>query len=266
MKPFYIDPVLVSLGPLQVRWYGLMYVVGFVVGGQLLKKLGKEGILSPGPEKVDSLVSHILIGMFLGARLAYVFIYNWDYYSQHIDELFAVWQGGLSFHGAIAGMAVGALIFARKNGIPFLQASDCCVTAGAQGIFFGRMGNFINGELYGRVTDSAVGIVFKNGGPFPRHPSQLYEGIGEGIILFIILWSLRKKFHHYGVLTAMFLGGYAIIRYFIEFFREADAQLGYYIGGTTTMGQILCIVQLLFAVGVYLYAKNQSQKLKISLA
>ena len=266
MKPFYIDPVLISLGPLQVRWYGLMYVVGFVVGAQLLKKLGKEGILSPGPEKVDSLVSHILIGMFFGARLAYVFIYNWDYYSQHITELFAVWQGGLSFHGAIAGMAVGALIFARKNGIPFLQASDCCVTAGAQGIFFGRMGNFINGELFGRVTDSPVGIVFKNGGPFARHPSQLYEAFGEGVILFIILWSVRKKFNHYGVLTAIFLGGYAIARYVIEFFREADSQLGYYFGGTTTMGQILCLVQLLFAVGVYLYATKKRDSLKIKLA
>ena len=243
-----------------------MYVVGFVVGSHLLKKLGKEGILAPGPEKVDSLVSHILIGMFFGARLAYVFIYNWDYYSKNISELFAVWQGGLSFHGAIAGTAVGALIFARKNGIPFLQASDCCVTAGAQGIFFGRMGNFINGELYGRVTDSPVGIVFKNGGPFARHPSQLYEAFGEGVILFIILWSVRKKFNHYGVLTAIFLGGYAIARYFIEFFREADSQLGYYFGGTTTMGQILCLVQLLFAVSVYFYAKNKREDLKLSLA
>jgi len=265
MKPFYIDPVLVSLGPLQVRWYGLMYVVGFVVGSHLLKKLGKEGIFSPGPEKVDSLVSHILIGMFFGARLAYVFIYNWDYYSNHLSELFAVWQGGLSFHGAIAGMAVGALVFARKNGIAFLQASDSCVTAGAQGIFFGRMGNFINGELFGRVTDAPVGIVFKNGGPFPRHPSQLYEGIGEGIILFLILWSFRKKVNHYGVLTAIFLGGYAIARYIIEFFREADSQLGYYFGNTTTMGQILCIVQLLFAIGVYFYAVKRRDSLKLTL-
>ncbi len=263
MKPFYIDPVLLSLGPLQIRWYGLMYVVGFVVGSHLLKKLGREGVLSPGPEKVDSLVSHILIGMFLGARLAYVFIYNWDYYSQNLGELLAVWQGGLSFHGAIAGMAVGALIFARKNKIPFLQASDCCVTAGAQGIFFGRMGNFINGELFGRVTDSPFGIVFKGGGPLARHPSQLYEGIGEGIILFIILWSLRKKFSHYGVLTAIFLGGYSIIRYAIEFFREPDSQLGYFFGGTTTMGQILCMVQLLFAVLVYQYSKKRQGPLSI---
>jgi phosphatidylglycerol---prolipoprotein diacylglyceryl transferase len=266
MKPFYIDPVLLSLGPLQVRWYGLMYVVGFIVGSQLLKKLGKEGIFSPGPDKVDSLVSHVLIGMFFGARLAYVFIYNWDYYSEHLSELLAVWQGGLSFHGAIAGMALGALIFARKNGIPFLQASDCCVAAGAQGIFFGRMGNFINGELFGRVTDSSFGIVFKNGGPFARHPSQLYEAFGEGILLFVILWGLRKKFNHYGVLTAIFLGGYAIARYIIEFFREADSQLGYYFGDTTTMGQILCFVQLLFAISVYIYASKKKDSLKMNLA
>ena len=126
MKPFYIDPVLVSLGTVQVRWYGLMYVLGFVVGAQLLKKLGKRGILSPGPEKVDSLVSHLLLGMFFGAHIAYVFIYNWNYYSPNLSELLAVWQGGLSFHGAIAGMALGILIFAKKNGaFQPIEAADC---------------------------------------------------------------------------------------------------------------------------------------------
>ena len=256
MQVIDIDPVIFSLGPLQVRWYGLMYVVGFVVGGQLLRVLAKEKLLRPGVDKVDSLVSHVLIGMFFGARLAYVFIYNWDYYSNHFSEIFSVWQGGLSFHGAVAGMALGCLVYAKRHKIHLLQVSDCCVTAGAQGIFFGRMGNFINGELYGRITNSKFGVVFKNGGPLPRHPSQLYEGIAEGIILFLVLWFLRKRFTHYGVLTAIFFGGYAFIRYFIEFFREPDAQLGYYFGGTTTMGQILCLIQLVIAIGIYFYSRK----------
>ena len=263
MSAFEIDPVIFSLGPLQVRWYGLMYVVGFVVGGHLIKRLSREGIFTPSPDKVDSLVSHLLIGMFIGARTTYVFVYNWDYYSKHLLELFAVWQGGLSFHGAIAGMAVGVLIYARKHKITWFEVADASITGGTQGIFWGRMGNFINQELYGRVTDSPLGIVFKSGGPFPRHPSQLYEGVMEGVFLFSILWLYRKKASSYGVLTSIFLIGYGIIRYFIEFFREPDAQLGYYFGGTTTMGQILCVLQVCIGCGLLFYVlKNPKLKRK----
>jgi phosphatidylglycerol:prolipoprotein diacylglycerol transferase len=258
MKPFAIDPVLFSIGPLEIRWYGMMYVVGFVVGGYLLKVLARGGLFKAGEKNVDNLVTYLLLGMFLGARLAYVFIYNWDYYSKNFSELFSVWQGGLSFHGAVVGMAAGAFLFARKHNVPLLQITDSCVTAGAQGIFWGRMGNFINGELYGRITDSPFGIVFANGGPYARHPSQLYEGIGEGVILFAILWFMHKRVKYYGVLTSIFFGGYAIVRYFIEFFREPDSQLGYYFGGTTTMGQILCLVQLGVAVGIFFYSKKKN--------
>lgn len=258
MQALSIDPILFSIGPLEIRWYGMMYVVGFVLGGYLLKVLARKGFFKAGEKNVDNLVTYLLIGMFLGARLAYVFIYNWDYYSKNFSELFSVWQGGLSFHGAIAGMAAGAFLFARRHQVPFFQISDSCVTAGAQGIFWGRMGNFINGELYGRITESPFGVVFTSGGPYPRHPSQLYEGIGEGVILFLILWFMRAKVKFYGVLTAVFLGGYAIVRYFIEFFREADSQLGYYFGGTTTMGQILCLIQLLVAIGIFFYARKKN--------
>ena len=147
-------------------------LLDLLLGGHLIKKLSREGIFTPSQDKVDSLVSHLLIGMFIGARLTYVFVYNWDYYSNHLTELFAVWQGGLSFHGAIVGMGVGVIIYAKKQKISWFEAADASITGGAQGIFWGRMGNFINGELYGRVTDSPFGIVFKNGGPFQDiHPS-----------------------------------------------------------------------------------------------
>ncbi len=258
-----IDPVLIALGPIQIRWYGLMYVIGFLNGGFLLKILVKEGFLRVAKEKVDALITYALLFMFVGARLAYVFIYNWDYYQNNFSELFSVWKGGLSFHGAIAGMAFGVFLFARKNKVPFLQVTDAAVIAGTQGVFFGRMGNFINHELWGRVTDVPWGMVFTNAGPFPRHPSQLYEAIMEGIILFIILWSLRKRFTIYGQATAVFFFGYAVFRFIVEFFREADSQLGYYLGGLLTMGQILCILQMLLGIGVFLYVKKKATQFAV---
>jgi phosphatidylglycerol:prolipoprotein diacylglycerol transferase len=252
-----ISPVIFSVGPLEVRWYGLMYVIGFIIAGQLFNILSKEGFLRLNKKQIDNYIAYyLIIGMFLGARIAYVFIYNWDYYSQHMDEILAVWKGGLSFHGAVAGLCLGTWIFARKHKLHFLEVTDSLAAAGTQGLFFGRMGNFINGELYGRVTDSPFGMVFKNGGPYPRHPSQLYEGILEGIILFLILWFMRKKVKIHGMISTVFMVGYGAFRYFVEFFREADAQLGYYFGGTTTMGQILCFIMILLGGFVFWYAKR----------
>lgn len=252
-----LNPVLLNLGGLQIRWYGLMYVVGFVIAGFLFKKLVKSGFFKIKEEKIDSLITTLIVSMFLGARFAYVFIYNWDYYSQHLLELLAVWQGGLSFHGAVAGMCIGGWIFAVREKISWFEVMDALALAGAQGLFFGRMGNFINGELFGRATDSWVGIVFPEGGLMPRHPSQLYEAIFEGIILFLILWAMKRRVKFYGVISAMFVGGYGFFRFLIEFFREPDAQLGYYFGGVT-MGQILCFLMMLIAVGMYLYAKKRN--------
>lgn len=240
-----IDPVIFSIGPVQIRWYGLMYVVGFLLAGFLFKKLIERGFFKVGKEKIDSLITTIIICMFLGARFTYVFVYNWDYYSQNLTELFSVWQGGLSFHGAVLGIVVAGYIFARKNNISWAQVMDNISLCGAPALFFGRIGNFMNGELYGRVTDSPFGLIFPSGGPYPRHPSQLYEGVFEGLILSIILWVLMRKVKYYGIVGSVFLIGYGVFRYFIEFFREADAQLGYYFGGTTTMGQILCLLMIL---------------------
>ncbi len=252
------DPNIFTIGPLQVRWYGMMYVIGFVLANFLLKRLVRRGFFKVPEEKVDSLITTMFICMFLGARIFYVFIYNWSYYQNNITELFAVWKGGLSFHGALAGLLLGGYIFAKRNGISWAQVMDNVALSGAPGLFFGRMGNFINGELYGRTTDAAIGMIFPSGGPYPRHPSQLYEGILEGLVLSAILWFLLPRVKHYGYLASTFLIGYGFFRYIVEFFREADVQLGYYFGGTTTMGQILCLI-MIFIGALALYFTNQKK-------
>ena len=154
-----------------------------------------------------------------------------------------MWKGGLSFHGALIGLLVGGLIFAKRNKISWAQVMDNVALSGTPGLFFGRMGNFINGELYGRKTDAAFGMIFKDGGPFPRHPSQLYEGFMEGILLTIILWMMFKRVKHYGYIACMFVVGYGFFRFIVEFFRQPDPQLMYYFGWMT-MGQILCSIMI----------------------
>jgi phosphatidylglycerol:prolipoprotein diacylglycerol transferase len=238
------DPVIFGIGPVQVRWYGMMYVVGFMLAGFFLRKLCDQGFFKVPKEKVDSLITTMLVCMFLGARFAYVFIYNWDQYSQDFFEIFAVWRGGLSFHGALIGLLLGGWIFSKRNNISWGQTMDAVALSGTPGLFFGRLGNFINGELYGRVTNSPVGMIFKNGGPLPRHASQLYEAVLEGLVLSLILWVLKSRVKNYGYLAVTFVIGYGVFRYIVEFFREADLQMGYYFGGTTTMGQILCLLMV----------------------
>ena len=199
-----IDPVIFDFGALQIRWYGLMYVIGFIIGGYLFKVLVKKHFFKVEESKIDSLITTLIVCMFLGARFFYVFIYNWDYYSVNLLELLSVWKGGLSFHGAVLGLCVAGYIFAKQNKITWFEVMDSVALAGTQGLFFGRMGNFINGELYGRPTDSWVGVIFPNGGGlYPRHASQLYEGILEGIVLGLILWVVRSKVKIYGLICPM---------------------------------------------------------------
>ena len=257
-----LDPVFVTIGATEIRYYSLMYIIGFVIARQLVRKLGREGYFTPGEDKADELVCFVIIGLLIGIRLGYVLFYNWPYYSQNLSEIFHVWQGGLSFHGGVIGGALGAFIFALKNKSPFFAISDTVVITATQGIFFGRIGNFINGELYGRATNSPLGIIFKNGGPLARHPSQLYEAIGEGIILFTLLWLTRSKFKVVGFTSALFMLGYGSIRFIIEFFREPDSHLGYFFSGYLTMGQILCLAQIAFAFFVYLIANKLNHKRK----
>lgn len=255
----WIDPVIFSLGPLQVRWYGAMYVLGFIVGGAVLKYLANKKFWPLSKEEIDRYITWLIIGMFLGARIFYVFIYNWEYYSVNLGDIFAVWKGGLSFHGAVVGMCIMTYLFAKKHKLHFFQLSDCMALAGAPGLLFGRIGNFINGELYGRVTDSWIGIVFPGGGPFPRHPSQLYEGFLEGIVLFTILFFLHKRQRFYGVVSSVFLLGYGVFRFIVEFFREPDAQLGYYFN-YFTMGQFLCMGMIIVSFFLFKLAKRAQIK------
>jgi len=261
MNPLGIDPIIFSLGPLQVRWYGVMYVMGFLLGGKILGKLSDEGFFPTAKENIDQLITYLLIGMFIGARITYMLVYNWDEFVQNPADLFAVWKGGLSFHGAIVGMVTAAYIFAKKHGIYLFQVLDAMGIAGSPGLLFGRLGNFINGELWGRTTDVPWAMIFESGGPYPRHPSQLYEGFGEGIVLFFLLFYLRKKVKFHGTITAMFLGCYGIIRFIIEFFRQPDAQMGFYFGGIT-MGQILCSIMIVVAIATYIIAKKKNIEVK----
>ncbi len=256
-----IDPVIFGLGPIQIRWYGLMYVVGFVIGSYLLKKICREGLFKIPEKKVDTFITYLIIGMLLGARLTYAFIYNWEETIRDPLGIFAVWRGGLSFHGALIGLLGASIIFARKQKLHFLEVWDALAMAGPQGLFFGRLGNFINGELYGRVTDSFMGMRFAHGGPYPRHPSQLYEAFAEGIVLFLLLFFLRKKVKHHGVLSSLFLLGYGVGRFVVEFYREADAQMGYYFG-FMTMGQILCSLMIIAGIALWVWVN----KIRIPIA
>lgn len=255
MSQQWFDPVILSLGPLQIRWYGLMYVIGFMLGGWLLGKLSKSGFWPLPKAMVDKYVTAMIIGMFLGARTFYVFIYNWDYYSSNLLEALQVWHGGLSFHGALVGMIIATAWFARKHHVHFFQISDSLALVGTPGLFFGRMGNFINGELYGRMTDGPFGIIFPGAGPYPRHPSQLYEGLLEGLVLTAVLWLVHRKQRNYGLVSTLFMFGYGLARFIVEFFREPDAQLGYYAGGFT-MGQILCFLMMLSSILVWVLARR----------
>ena len=255
-----LDPIFFSLGPIKIHWYGMMYVVGFVLGGWLARRLIAIGFFNVPKKKVDSLATILFICMFVGARLFYVFIYNWDYYSHNFGEIFSIWRGGLSFHGALVGIVVSIYIFARKNNVTWMQTADVVALGGAPGLFFGRMGNFINGELFGKRTDLWMGIIFPNGGPYPRHPSQLYEAVMEGLVLSVIMWCMLKKAKYYGLIGSTFIIGYGVFRFIVEFFREPDPQMGYFFGWMT-MGQILCV---LMTIGGFFYL-FWARKLQLSI-
>lgn len=255
MSTDWYNPNILVLGPFQVRWYGALFVMGFLIGALILRKLSDKRIWPLPKSSIDSYISWMIISMFLGARLFYVFFYHWEHYADHLWEIPAVWRGGLSFHGATLGMLLGSWGFAKKNKIHFFQVSDCLAVCSAPGIFLGRVGNYINGELYGRVTDSWAGVVFPGGGPFPRHPSQLYEAILEGALLFFLMIFILKKQRFYGVATGAFLFFYGSFRFLMEFFREPDVQLGY-LFTYFTLGQILSLMMLPFAFVILKRAKQ----------
>jgi phosphatidylglycerol:prolipoprotein diacylglycerol transferase len=234
----HIDPVIIRIGPFSVRWYGLMYLLGFTASFLLVRyQIAKKG-LDFAKDFVDTLYSYLILGLLLGARLGYVLFYDLAAYLRHPLEIFAVWHGGMSFHGGLIGSVLAGILFCRKYKVDFWQVSDLVIVTAPVGLGLGRIGNFINGELYGRVSDVPWAMVFPGGGPLPRHPSQLYEFSLEGVILFTVLWVLKDRISRSGLLTSLFLMLYGIFRFTLEFFREPDVQLGYILG-PFTMGQLL---------------------------
>ena len=262
-----IDPIALQIGPLIIRWYALAYIAGLFGGLQyvtlLLKKRPPLHMPSFDKKSLEDLFSYVALGVILGGRLGYVLFYKPDYYFLNPIDILKVWQGGMSFHGGLLGVIIGIIIFASRRRLKPLEIGDYVCAAVPIGLFFGRIANFINAELYGRVTDVAWAVRFPtyNGYTLPRHPSQLYEAMTEGLILFIILHFILYYTHALGkkgLATGVFLTGYAIARIFSEFYREPDAFLGFVItagGAGITQGMILSIPMLLIGLWLILSAK-----------
>ena len=248
------DPVAIHLGPLGIHWYGLMYLVGFLSLLWLGKWRVRRNPLSGWKESdIDDILFYGALGVILGGRLGYVIFYQPVYYLGHPLEIFAIWQGGMSFHGGFLGVLAGMLVFARKTGKRWLSIMDFVAPLVPIGLGAGRMGNFINGELWGRTTDVPWGMVFQHADGLPRHPSQLYEFGLEGIVLFILLWWYSSKSRPVGAVSALFLIGYGSFRFLVEFTREPDSFLGLLAMGMS-MGQWLSLPMLLVGVGMLLWA------------
>jgi phosphatidylglycerol:prolipoprotein diacylglycerol transferase len=251
------NPILVELGPIRVTWYGMMYVFGFITSYLLVRYQVKKKDFGISLEEVEDLYFYLILGLIIGARLGYVLFYDLRVYLSNPLEIFAVWHGGMSFHGGLIGVLIATILFCWKNKKSFWKLADLFVVTAPIGLALGRIGNFINGELYGRVTQVPWGMIFPNGGPLPRHPSQLYESSLEGGVLFLILWMLKDKTHPSGTLLAIFLLLYGVFRFFIEFFREPDVQLGLVLG-PFSMGQVLCIFMIAVGIFLMIYLRRKS--------
>ncbi|MGL5138110.1 MAG: prolipoprotein diacylglyceryl transferase [Beijerinckiaceae bacterium] len=258
-----IDPVVFAIGPFAIRWYALAYIVGLFGGLLYAKRLAASTSLwgeirRPTGIDLDDLLLYATLGVILGGRLAYVLFYNPGYYMAKPLEALAIWSGGMSFHGGLAGATLAIWLFARAKGLSALSLFDLIATVAPIGLLFGRIANFINGELWGRVTDVSWGVIFPHGGPLPRHPSQLYEAATEGLLLLIVLALLARggAYRKPGLVTGVFGAGYALSRIGCEFFREPDPQLGFVLGGFATMGMLLSLPML--AVGLWLIARSRT--------
>lgn len=253
-----IDPVALSLGPLQIRWYGLAYVAGFICAFLVIAKLSQRWKIRINDDAFFTVVFCVIFGVILGGRLGYVLVYGDGYYLQHPEKILAFNEGGMSFHGGLVGVIIGGAIAAKITKIPFLTLADMGVVGVPIGLFFGRCANFINGELWGAPTDMPWGVVFGGAaGTMPRHPSQLYEALLEGVVLFIILFALSRKTpaRPRGTFFGTFLLLYGLFRFMIEFIRQPDAQIGYLLGTNWfTMGQALSIPLMVAGVVFLVYA------------
>lgn len=253
-----VNPVALALGPLEIRWYALAYIAGFILGWRSCLFLAGQGKTNPAPQFYDEFLTWAVIGTILGGRIGYILFYQPDFYLSHPFDMLEVWHGGMSFHGGLIGVLTVSFLFTRLHRLSYFAFTDILACVTPIGLGLGRMANFVNGELYGRVTDVPWAMVFpRDIDHLPRHPSQLYEAGLEGLALFIILMALsqipavRKRT---GFLSGVFLALYSLFRFGVEFFREPDKQLGFLYGGAT-MGQLLCIPMFLF--GVFLILRSQ---------
>jgi phosphatidylglycerol:prolipoprotein diacylglycerol transferase len=238
-----IDPTIIEIGPFKLRWYGLMYALGFIAAYMLISIQQKARRIGLQREILQNLIFYLALGLVVGARLGYVLFYQFAHLADYISrplEIIAVWHGGMSFHGGLIGAVFSAVIFCRYHHMPFWDVADTVIVTAPIGLTLGRLGNFINGELYGRPTDVPWAMLFPGAGQMPRHPSQLYEAFLEGVLLFIVLWKLKDMGFRPGAMVCCFLGGYGAFRFLAEFFRQPDAHLGL-LFGLLSMGQILCL-------------------------
>tara|TARA_B100001123_G_C14963195_1_gene888546 strand:- start:20 stop:829 length:810 start_codon:yes stop_codon:yes gene_type:complete len=261
------DPVLIDLGLFEIRWYSFAYILGIILGWVYAVKIinftekNNNNYQSIKKSEFDDLIIYLVLGIIFGGRLGYVIFYNFGYYYQNFLEIFKIWQGGMSFHGGLLGVIVAILIFVKFKKINFFKFSDiiCCVAP--IGIFLGRIANFINGELFGKISTLPWAVVFPNAGNIARHPSQIYEAILEGVILFIIINFLafkKKLIFKHGYISAIFLILYSILRIFSEIFREPDQHLGHFLE-LFSMGTLLSFFTLIFGLLIVFSIKKNEQ-------
>jgi len=269
------DPIIIQLGPAALRWYGLMYLIGFVAAWWLARRRANAGGVIK-PEQVDDLIFYGALGVILGGRLGYIFFYNFDQWLADPFVLLRVWEGGMAFHGGLLGVIVAMALIAKRLQLRFFQVADFVAPLVPLGLLAGRVGNFIDGELWGGITDAAWGMqvkcaehmnlcVNKLGLPAdtelspPLHPSQLYEAVLEGLVLFLLLWWFSSKPRAVGAVSGLFLIGYGSMRFIVEFVRMPDAHIGYLWGDWVTMGQLLSTPMILAGIAFVIWA-NRTQK------
>lgn len=256
-----IDPVFLRIGPVQLRWYGLMYMLSFIIGYFVLRRYAKLRKLGLSTDDLYDLLFYLILGVMVGGRLGYVIFYDLPSYLRDPLSILAIWQGGMSFHGGFIGVTVAAWWICRKKGWNFWEIADLVCVAVPIGLGLGRIGNFINGELFGRPTSRPWGMIFPEGGGVPRHPSQLYEALLEGLLLFLILrWIYRRNLYHGTVFWAL-VGFYGLFRFCVEFVREPDTQIGFDLG-PFTRGQLLTFPMIVLGISMMIIYARRSPREK----